>query len=539
MKIINKKELLQKSLIIGFVLFLLVYLPVFAQEEGDFFDNGLLNWTVGGILSFLQSVTSVFVYLLGSVLDLVIATFIYVVRYTVVLMHDLVGATGIETLWKLVRDLVGLLIAAMFLYSAARLLFEKNNKFEDVRKLLFALVMSALFVNFSGFFVLFALDISNILAVTFISSVEQIPRLSENSNFVFQQADTIRDPSSKIKLNLIVLNVVVIASKTVLSLGILWAVVLFVKRFFLAVMAMITSPIMILFFLKQAGVEDYVQGIFTWWKKIFFGAVTFPVVYLFLLYIAVYIFSTFEKIFVTETLSSGGGFYETVVPGFIFVIFIYYVFKLINAVGQNLISGNGLDKMFSKLDKKNDLLHKGWGWSLKFGSGLRNRLGGYRNRFLGGYKSEAEWKEKYGNKERTIGNRLRVELGGTPIDKRFPDNLKAWEDRVKKQKKRERAAKQDERLPDIIKERGADEFIKQLNKQKGKIEDKIALDGGDADDVEKLRKVEERIEKTKKQKEVLEREAKEKEQKKESEDFAKKLTEGPDEWEKRKRREGQ
>ena len=101
-------------------------------------------------------------------------------------------------IWKALRDMVNVLIALLFIYLAAltsllTLTFDESgilikNRSSLVKKLIFLFVAASL-VNFSGFFALFLIDISNILISLFSEYVLLLEKISQEYT-LFQETFT-------------------------------------------------------------------------------------------------------------------------------------------------------------------------------------------------------------------------------------------------------------------------------------------------------------------------------------------------------------
>ena len=101
-------------------------------------------------------------------------------------------------IWKALRDMVNVLIALLFIYLAAltsllTLTFDESgilikNRSSLVKKLIFLFVAASL-VNFSGFFALFLIDISNILISLFSEYVLLLQNISQEYT-LFQETFT-------------------------------------------------------------------------------------------------------------------------------------------------------------------------------------------------------------------------------------------------------------------------------------------------------------------------------------------------------------
>jgi len=123
-----------------------------------------LLWFIATILNVVSVVLiSVIMTASGWMLDLSI-------YYSVVNMKAILGSSGVVFVWSIARDLANMSLIFVLLYTAFNIIL-KGASSGNAKKLIVNVIMVALLVNFSGFFVRAATDVSNVLAYEFYKAI--------------------------------------------------------------------------------------------------------------------------------------------------------------------------------------------------------------------------------------------------------------------------------------------------------------------------------------------------------------------------------
>jgi hypothetical protein len=140
----------------------------------------------------MLQLTSVFAFIAGNLLDLVTKLFVFEMSTTLEQGQLFVtpetgewaGVPVYRAMWFIVRDLANLSFIFILIYASVSMIF--NNKFGlDAKKIVPQLVLVAILMNFSLFFVQVATDFSNYIAYQFFTNVEvQVWQNDENEEIL-------------------------------------------------------------------------------------------------------------------------------------------------------------------------------------------------------------------------------------------------------------------------------------------------------------------------------------------------------------------
>lgn len=123
-----------------------------------------LLWVLAAILNIVSvAFISVIMTISGWMLDLSI-------YYSVVNMGAILGASGVVFVWSIARDLSNMALIFVLLYTAFNIIIESTSS-GNAKKLIVNVIIVALLVNFSGFFVRAATDVSNAVAYEFYKAI--------------------------------------------------------------------------------------------------------------------------------------------------------------------------------------------------------------------------------------------------------------------------------------------------------------------------------------------------------------------------------
>ncbi len=117
-----------------------------------------------GIFTAILTVMSWLLWLSGQLLN-------YVLYYTVIQMKTNLGdLTGINTAWKIIRDLMNIAFIFMLVYEGIMLIIGQGST-TQIKKFIIGIVMAALLINFSLFFSKIIIDASNVVTVGFYNNI--------------------------------------------------------------------------------------------------------------------------------------------------------------------------------------------------------------------------------------------------------------------------------------------------------------------------------------------------------------------------------
>ena len=171
-------------------------------------------------------------------------------------------------IWKALRDMVNVLIALLFIYSAAVASLQTFNFGESgiliknrsslVKKLIF-LFLAASLVNFSGFFALFLIDVSNILISLFSEYVLLLERISQEytlfqENFTGNNINGAGEGDEGIYLKRqIIFNLLLTPVVLFMAAATFLITIKIIIRFVYAIILIVTSPIAVVGYFLGVG----------------------------------------------------------------------------------------------------------------------------------------------------------------------------------------------------------------------------------------------------------------------------------------------
>ena len=304
--------------------------------------------------------------LLFAFLDNTIGTFIlesalgflrWATTYTILEFNSIIAPAGegvVQSIWLFFRDLANLVIVALFLTIAIGIAFshlrEKPGWYSKTT--LIRLLIAALLVNFSGFFVLLIYDISNLFAFLFFERAglgdpnlgsDLTKPLSENeSGFIIDDEPGQRG---------IIFHLFSLIAKVVLAVSFAYLVVLFLERFLVAIMVLVTSPIAVVA-LFSGGDNNLISKFRKWWVGKLQSTALMPVIIFFLLW---FVFSVRDLVFndLTDTVASSPEqkFSVGIFGLFVFIVFLLYAISLFQKISKSVgewNDGNGLSGLMSR-----------------------------------------------------------------------------------------------------------------------------------------------------------------------------------------------
>ncbi len=164
----DKKILMKK--VFYLILIVLVLIPLFvplhiasaACSPWDF--GGCIDWALTNIANLILGLLS---YLMGWA-----ALWLnFVLDWTIVRMKtNLATLTGINTAWKVVRDLMNVFFIFLLIYEGIKLIINLNSR-DGIKSFITGIVLASILINFSLFFTKVIIDTSNIVTIGFYQSI--------------------------------------------------------------------------------------------------------------------------------------------------------------------------------------------------------------------------------------------------------------------------------------------------------------------------------------------------------------------------------
>ena len=120
-------------------------------------------WIPGAASIGVMKIASLLTYLSGIILN-------YIIQLTVVNMKGTLFASGgaIDEAWKVIRDVANMGFIFVLLYAAIKTIVGQGG---ETQKLIKNIVIVAILINFSLFFTKVAIDVSNVVAMTFYDAI--------------------------------------------------------------------------------------------------------------------------------------------------------------------------------------------------------------------------------------------------------------------------------------------------------------------------------------------------------------------------------
>lgn len=290
----------QKKYIFIATLLALVFLPIHHVYAEGVVDNiisaffGLGNVAVGLVLKFLGNIIHTIILVpLQAILAAVGLGLDTVIDITIVKMSDTINnMSGINTAWKLTRDVMNIVFIFMLVYEAILLILGMSST-QKIGRWIGFLVLAALLVNFSLFFTKVLIDASNIVTIGIYNVIISnssitltlpgygtstvkglaIPFITKMGVTKMVNADVISTfaETKIVQMELFFIIILLIAIFVFLS-----AIVLFVVRYIILIILLMLSPIgfmgSALPFIKKYSDQ--------WWESLN-GQLLFPPLFMF------------------------------------------------------------------------------------------------------------------------------------------------------------------------------------------------------------------------------------------------------------------
>ena len=263
---------------------------------------------------------------------------------------------ALQGIWALIRDIANLIIVVLFLVTAFGLVLGGGKGSGFSKKILLYLLVAALFVNLSAFFVLALIDISNALFV----SVFNLSGGTEESLLKSVISDNKTDilKGNNIFFTLVAPLILCVVA-LFLFLAYLFLMLTLVHRFIAAILLVITSPIAVVAFaMKLSGKGRMFANIFERWKTHLMVVLLKPIMLVLGLVVMVKIYDTLIDI----AFRSAVGPFE----------------KLTGLVVASIVLIYGLFQLKSFLDNMDGLIAEGKGGVSTFGGAFKAVAGRVR-----------------------------------------------------------------------------------------------------------------------------------------------------------------
>ncbi|MEQ1500187.1 MAG: hypothetical protein ABL917_02320, partial [Parcubacteria group bacterium] len=245
--------------------------------------SNLASYIVSPLLYLIQKVLALFMGLSGLILN-------YTLTETVVHMgQNISNISGINTAWKVIRDLMNIGFIFMLVYEGILMIIGQSDA-GKVKKFITGIVLASLLINFSLFFTKILIDASNIVTIGMYNSIMgQIPdrgtgNVTGLSNAFAQSlglngffsTDTINVPQGsgdygQMLANLFACILFIITTSVFLAVSIL-----FIVRFIVLIFLLAFSPIA---YMGLSGLPGIATHSKKWWESLW-GQLIFAPVYM-------------------------------------------------------------------------------------------------------------------------------------------------------------------------------------------------------------------------------------------------------------------
>ena len=125
-------------------------------------------------------VSSFVIYVFGTILYIAGALFDVSIMLSIEWMSWVFSSSGVEKAWILMRDFANIFFVFILLYISIGTIFNLQGVSNKLQNTIVSVVIIALLVNFSGFFVRVVVDASNIVADEFYTASKDMGGVSDN-----------------------------------------------------------------------------------------------------------------------------------------------------------------------------------------------------------------------------------------------------------------------------------------------------------------------------------------------------------------------
>lgn len=295
---------------------LLLILPEFASAQGvvsaaagAIFGTGfdVVGWVLTPISYAILKFISLITLLTGVILN-------GAIFYTVVEMSTNIKAVAIDSTWTVVRDIANMGFIFVLLWASLKHIMGDTS---GTQQFIVKLIVAAILINFSLFFTKFAIDIANLLALTFYGAIVPASALSTNTFTSVGLSNAITD---SLQISSIWNSIGTLeGAGTILTISLLSSVVLLITSFvFLAMAVMLVIRYVVLIFVLilspiafVSGVLPGLSGVAKQWKDTLVGQALFAPIFFLMMWITVKVIGGVA----TSTFGKGAGFASVVSGG--------------------------------------------------------------------------------------------------------------------------------------------------------------------------------------------------------------------------------
>jgi len=307
--------------------------PVSAATGGSWLAEKFFNVTLGVVIHTIgyvvMSVSAGFTYIAGNILELSL-------KYTVFEMGAMLNSAklgnAIDTLWSVIRDICNLAFIFGFIYVGIRTIIDPDSA--NTKRFLSRIIIGALLINFSLFFVKIIVDFSNFTALQIYNAMMS----GSSASITAVIADilgiatlyTVTDPgtlgnafSQKGMLYYTMGTLLLLITAFVFVAG----AIQFIIRFIGLIFIMIASPILFAATVFPQT-EKYAQDL---WKKLISYAIFAPA-YLLLMLISITVLQSLDIKSVSSAMSTA------LLDGSSAVVFVNFAIAIGFMIGALTIS---------------------------------------------------------------------------------------------------------------------------------------------------------------------------------------------------------
>ncbi len=240
--------------------------------------NNAVDW-IGNI--FLE-IFSLLLRLAGIIFDAVI-------KFSVVnINNNITAVKGIDTVWKMFRDLANLSFIFILLYVGVKTILDIKSA--DAKRVLMQIVIAAIFINFSLFIAKVLIDFSNIITLAFYNTIGAGGSISTRFVQLLGMSSLAAAPGSYTffaLLSTIIMKCVVMFIATFSFLAAAW---LFMLRYVVIILLLLSSPIAFM-----GGVLPQLKSQADRWWTALRGQLLFPILYMFFIWVTVTVSAQFAS----------------------------------------------------------------------------------------------------------------------------------------------------------------------------------------------------------------------------------------------------
>lgn len=288
--------------------------PVKCDSWLSLVDRGCIMDRIARIANLVLKIVSFITYIVGTLFDYSLELSINSAQF--------LGELGVvEIAWSFIRDILNMTFIFILLWTSVQILLGNDAKY-NAKKVLINVVIVAILMNFSLFGAKLMVDGSNIVTLKIYEAMKSggvkggpSASISQrvmtavgmttlyNITDVFSTSNTVGDNACKDTSSAIILiSVMGSIFLIILCLALVLAGILFLIRLVNIIILFIKSPLFVWGFVLPGS--ETMKGLKNKWWKEMMHVLTFPIMYMFWMFIAVLVFT---KLGEANTQSSTGG----------------------------------------------------------------------------------------------------------------------------------------------------------------------------------------------------------------------------------------